>query len=160
MVLCGPCPPACASVGLSPAWFLQHIIVRDLQSARSTFFLVNDWLTVDAEANGGLVEKEVLAASKAQPGGEQGGGEVSQQHLACSFAVPPGDAALRHFRRLLVAELQRGLCDKHIWLSLWDRPARSRFTRVQRATCCVLLLCLFLGANALWYGAVSDTAYG
>lgn len=54
-----------SSTGLSPAWFLQHIIVRDLQSARSTFFLVNDWLSVETEANGGLVEKEVLAASKA-----------------------------------------------------------------------------------------------
>ncbi|XP_047636842.1 polycystin-1 isoform X1 [Phacochoerus africanus] len=119
--------------GLSPAWFLQHVIVRDLQSARSTFFLVNDWLSVETEANGGLVEKEVLAAS---------------------------DAALRRFRRLLVAELQRGFFDKHVWLSMWDRPPRSRFTRVQRATCCALLLCLFLGANAVWYGVVGDAAYG
>ncbi|XP_060028588.1 polycystin-1 isoform X1 [Erinaceus europaeus] len=118
--------------GLSPAWFLQHVIVRDLQSARSTFFLVDDWLSVDAEANGGLVEKEVLAAS---------------------------DAALCCFRRLLVAELQRGFFDKHIWLSLWDRPPRSRFTRVQRATCCALLLFLFLGTNAVWYGVVGDTAF-
>ncbi|XP_004438341.1 PREDICTED: polycystin-1 [Ceratotherium simum simum] len=118
--------------GLSPAWFLQHVIVRDLQTARSTFFLVNDWLSVETEANGGLVEKEVLAAS---------------------------DAALWRFRRLLVAELQRGFFDKHIWLSMWDRPPRSRFTRVQRATCCVLLICLFLGANAVWYGVVGDAAY-
>ncbi|XP_011375217.1 polycystin-1 isoform X1 [Pteropus vampyrus] len=118
--------------GLSPAWFLQHIIVRDLQTTRSTFFLVNDWLSVETEANGGLVEKEVLAAS---------------------------DVALRRFQRLLVAELQRGFFDKHIWLSIWDRPPRSRFTRVQRATCCVLLLCLFLGSNAVWYGVVGDTAY-
>ncbi|XP_066131350.1 polycystin-1 isoform X4 [Saccopteryx bilineata] len=118
--------------GLSPAWFLQHIIVRDLQTARSTFFLVNDWLSVETEANGGLVEKEVLAAS---------------------------DMALRRFQRLLVSELQRGFFDKHIWLSIWDRPPRSRFTRVQRATCCVLLICLFLGANAVWYGVVGDTAY-
>ncbi|XP_023567626.1 polycystin-1 isoform X3 [Octodon degus] len=118
--------------GLSPAWFLQHVIVRDLQNAHSTFFLVNDWLSVETEANGGLVEKEVLAAS---------------------------DAALWQFQRLLVAELQRGFFDKHIWLSIWDRPARSRFTRVQRATCCVLLICLFLGANAVWYGVVGDTTY-
>lgn len=62
-----------SSTGLSPAWFLQHIIVRDLQSARSTFFLVNDWLSVETEANGGLVEKEVLAASKATTC--QGGGD-------------------------------------------------------------------------------------
>lgn len=40
------------------------MIVRDLQTACSTFFLVNDWLSVETEANGGLVEKEVLAASK------------------------------------------------------------------------------------------------
>lgn len=118
--------------GLSPAWFLQHIIVRDLQSARSTFFLVNDWLSVETEANGGLVEKEVLAAN---------------------------EAALWQFQRLLVAELQRGFFDKHIWLSIWDRPPRSRFTRVQRVTCCVLLLCLFLAANAVWYGVVGDTTY-
>uniref|UniRef100_A0A8C8UBZ3 PLAT domain-containing protein n=1 Tax=Peromyscus maniculatus bairdii TaxID=230844 RepID=A0A8C8UBZ3_PERMB len=118
--------------GLSPAWFLQHIIVRDLQSARSTFFLVNDWLSVETEANGGLVEKEVLAAN---------------------------EAALWQFQRLLVAELQRGFFDKHIWLSIWDRPPRSRFTRVQRVTCCVLLLCLFLAANAVWYGVVGDSTY-
>uniref|UniRef100_A0A2K6JVQ2 Polycystin 1, transient receptor potential channel interacting n=1 Tax=Rhinopithecus bieti TaxID=61621 RepID=A0A2K6JVQ2_RHIBE len=115
-----------------PAWFLQHVIVKDLQTARSAFFLVNDWLSVETEANGGLVEKEVLAAS---------------------------DAALLRFRRLLVAELQRGFFDKHIWLSIWDRPPRSRFTRIQRATCCVLLICLFLGANAMWYGAVGDSTY-
>ncbi|XP_047569926.1 polycystin-1 isoform X2 [Lutra lutra] len=118
--------------GLSPAWFLQHVIVRDLQTACSTFFLVNEWLSVETEANGGLVEKEVPAAS---------------------------EAALRRSQRLLVAELQRGFFDKHIWLSVWDRPPRSRFTRVQRATCCVLLVCLFLGANAVWYGVVGDAAH-
>ncbi|XP_037669888.1 polycystin-1 isoform X2 [Choloepus didactylus] len=118
--------------GLSPAWFLQHVIVRDMQSTRSTFFLVNDWLSVDTEAHGGLVEKEVLAAS---------------------------DAALRRSRRLLVAELQRGFFDKHIWLSVWDRPPRSHFTRVQRATCCIVLMSLFLGTNAVWYGLVGDAAH-
>ncbi|XP_038618623.1 LOW QUALITY PROTEIN: polycystin-1 [Tachyglossus aculeatus] len=119
--------------GLSPAWFLQHVIVKDLQSGRCHFFLVNDWLSVEGEDGGGLVEKEVLAAS---------------------------EAALRRFPRLLVAELQRGFFEKHIWLSLWDRPPRSRFTRVQRATCCALLLTLFLCANAVWYGVVGDAAHG
>ncbi|NXX98808.1 PKD1 protein, partial [Centropus bengalensis] len=50
--------------GLSPSWYLQHVIVRDLQSSKSYFFLVNDWLSVESEENDGLVEKEVYAASE------------------------------------------------------------------------------------------------
>ncbi|KAL7979032.1 hypothetical protein Chor_015056 [Crotalus horridus] len=50
--------------GLNPAWFLQHVIVRDLQIYKSYHFLVNDWLSVDSVENDGLVEKEVFAASE------------------------------------------------------------------------------------------------
>ncbi|NXA52464.1 PKD1 protein, partial [Nothocercus julius] len=115
--------------GLSPSWYLQHIIVRDLQSSKSYFFLVNDWLSVESEENDGMVEKEVYAASETE---------------------------LRSFSRIFVAELQRGFFEKHVWLSMWDRPPRSRFTRVQRATCCSLLIFLFLCANAVWYGVVGN----
>ncbi|NWW22043.1 PKD1 protein, partial [Falcunculus frontatus] len=115
--------------GLSPSWYLQHVIVRDLQSSKSYFFLVNDWLSVESEDNDGLVEREVFAASESE---------------------------LRSFWRIFVAELQRGFFEKHVWLSLWDRPPRSRFTRVQRATCCCLLIFLFLCANAVWYGVVGN----
>uniref|UniRef100_A0A669QU75 Polycystin 1, transient receptor potential channel interacting n=1 Tax=Phasianus colchicus TaxID=9054 RepID=A0A669QU75_PHACC len=115
--------------GLSPSWYLQHVIVRDLQSSKSYFFLVNDWLSVESEENDGMVEKEVYAASETE---------------------------LRSFSRIFVAELQRGFFEKHVWLSMWDRPPRSRFTRVQRATCCSLLIFLFLCANAVWYGVVGN----
>uniref|UniRef100_A0A8V5G5U3 Uncharacterized protein n=1 Tax=Melopsittacus undulatus TaxID=13146 RepID=A0A8V5G5U3_MELUD len=115
--------------GLSPSWYLQHVIVRDLQSSKSYFFLVNDWLSVESEDNDGMVEKEVYAASEAE---------------------------LRSFSRIFRAELQRGFFEKHVWLSLWDRPPRSRFTRLQRATCCSLLIFLFLCANAVWYGVVGN----
>ncbi|NXK64946.1 PKD1 protein, partial [Sylvietta virens] len=115
--------------GLSPSWYLQHVIVRDLQSSKSYFFLVNDWLSVESEDNDGLVEREVFAASESE---------------------------LRSFWRIFVAELQRGFFEKHVWLSLWDRPPRSRFTRLQRATCCCLLIFLFLCANAVWYGLVGS----
>ncbi|KAM7038825.1 polycystin-1 [Acridotheres tristis] len=115
--------------GLSPSWYLQHVIVRDLQSSKSYFFLVNDWLSVESEDNDGLVEREVFAASESE---------------------------LRSFWRIFVAELQRGFFEKHVWLSLWDRPPRSRFTRLQRATCCCLLIFLFLCANAVWYGVVGS----
>ncbi|XP_007438791.3 polycystin-1, partial [Python bivittatus] len=118
--------------GLSPAWFLQHVVVRDLQTYKSYHFLVNDWLSVDSVENDGLVEKEVFAASEAD---------------------------LRSFLRIFIGELQRGFFERHVWLSLWDRPPRSRFTRVQRASCCCLLIFLFLCANAVWYGVVADANF-
>ncbi|XP_042293955.1 polycystin-1 [Sceloporus undulatus] len=118
--------------GLSPSWYLQHVIVRDLQTCKSYHFLVNDWLSVESEENDGLVEKEVFAA---------------------------GETELRSSLRIFVGELQRGFFEKHVWLSLWDRPPRSRFTRVQRASCCCLLVFLFLCANAVWYGVVGDVNF-
>lgn len=76
-----------------------------------------------------------------------------------SVTLSPGESELRSFWRIFVAELQRGFFEKHVWLSLWDRPPRSRFTRVQRATCCCLLIFLFLCANAVWYGVVGSVHF-
>ncbi|KAG8557423.1 hypothetical protein GDO81_016629 [Engystomops pustulosus] len=119
--------------GLSPSWYVQHVIIKDLQRAKNYFFLVNDWLSVGQEESGWRVEKEIFAASETE---------------------------LKRFSRILMAELQRGISEKHVWLSMWDRPPRSRFTRVQRATCCALLIFLFLCANAVWYGVVGDQNHG
>ncbi|NP_001129985.1 polycystin-1 precursor [Oryzias latipes] len=118
--------------GLSPAWMLQYVLVKDLQTGSSFFFLVEEWLSVDNERTGGRVEMEVEASE---------------------------EAVLRQLPRLLRCELQRALCESHLWLSLWARPPRSPFTRLQRATCCALLLQLLLLANALWYGAVLDLRF-
>lgn len=54
------------------------------------------------------------------------------------------------------------LADKHLWLSLFNRPAQSRFTRTQRVTCCATILYVFVGVNAMWYGLLkkSNTEIG
>ncbi|XP_075421835.1 polycystin-1 isoform X2 [Ascaphus truei] len=119
--------------GLSPSWYVQHVIIRDLQSNKNYFFLANDWLSVGQDESGHRVEKEIFAASETE---------------------------LKRFSRIFTAELQRGISEKHVWLSMWDRPPRSRFTRVQRATCCALLIFLFLCANTIWYGVVGDRNHG
>ncbi|KAL7979036.1 hypothetical protein Chor_015060, partial [Crotalus horridus] len=75
------------------------------------------------------------------------------------FSLSAGEADLRSFLRIFLGELQRGFFERHVWLSLWDRPPRSRFTRVQRASCCCLLIFLFLCANAVWYGVVADANF-
>ncbi|XP_051561683.1 polycystin-1 [Myxocyprinus asiaticus] len=116
--------------GLSPAWLVQYVLVKDLQSGSSYFFLIEEWLSVDNEKTDGRVEIEVEASEEAD---------------------------LRHWPRLLTWELQRAVCESHVWLSMWERPLRSPFTRLQRLTCCSVLMHLCMLANAVWYGTV---AYG
>uniref|UniRef100_K7FA56 Polycystin 1, transient receptor potential channel interacting n=1 Tax=Pelodiscus sinensis TaxID=13735 RepID=K7FA56_PELSI len=116
------------NTGLDPSWYLQHVIVWDRQTDHMYFFLVDDWLSVENEKNEGLVEKEVLAACP--------------QELKC-------------FSRVFPAQLRLGFSDWHMWLSVWGRCPHSRFTRVQRITCCMLAVYLFLATCVLWYGAVS-----
>uniref|UniRef100_A0A9J8BCY1 Polycystic kidney disease 1a n=1 Tax=Cyprinus carpio carpio TaxID=630221 RepID=A0A9J8BCY1_CYPCA len=111
--------------GLSPAWLLQYVLVKDLQTGSSYFFLVEEWLSVDNEKTDGRVEIEVEASEEAE---------------------------LRDWPRLLSWELQRAVCESHVWLSLWERPSRSPFTRLQRLTCCTLLMHLCMLANTVWYG--------
>ncbi|XP_056135511.1 LOW QUALITY PROTEIN: polycystin-1 [Lampris incognitus] len=118
--------------GLSPAWLLQYVLVKDLQTGSSYYFLVEEWLSVDNERTDGRVEIGVESTE---------------------------EAVLRQLSRLLVYELERALCESHLWVSLWERPTRSPFTRLQRATCCAVLLQLCLLANTLWYSTVVDKRY-
>ncbi|KAK3528635.1 hypothetical protein QTP70_006349 [Hemibagrus guttatus] len=67
---------------------------------------------------------------------------------------------LHQFRRILRAQLLYGLQDHHLWLSLWERPAHSAFSRAQRVTCCALILHLYLAAGAVWYGSVATSSSG
>ncbi|XP_062977569.1 polycystin-1-like [Elgaria multicarinata webbii] len=115
------------NTGLDPSWYLQHVIVWDKQTDNMYFFLVEDWLSVENEKNEGMVEKEVLAACPQE---------------------------LRRFSRIFPAQMRLGFSDWHLWLSIWSRPPSSRFTRVQRLTCCMLMVNLFLATCAIWYGAV------
>ena len=45
----------------------------------------------------------------------------------------------------------RGLTETHLWVSVLAKPARSRFTRVQRASCCLSVLLTAMLANAMFY---------
>ncbi|XP_071968490.1 polycystin-1-like isoform X3 [Engystomops pustulosus] len=114
------------NTGLDPSWFLQYVAVWDKQTDFLYFFVVNDWLAVDNERNGGRVEKEVLATCPQE---------------------------LSSFSQVFPAQLALGLTDWHLWLSVWWRPPRSRFTRIQRVTCCALMFHLYMTACSLWYGA-------
>ncbi|KAI4900305.1 hypothetical protein NFI96_010576 [Prochilodus magdalenae] len=116
------------NTGLDPSWYLQHVVVWDMQMDNMFFFLVEDWLSVENDKNAGMVQKVILATCPQE---------------------------LQHFGRMLRAQLLFGLRDRHLWVSLWERPAHSNFSRAQRVTSCALLLHLYLAGGAVWYGAVS-----
>ncbi|XP_058477572.1 polycystin-1 isoform X2 [Solea solea] len=114
------------NTGLDPSWYVQHVVVWDTQTDHMFFFVLEDWLSVENQKND-TVEKEVLASCPEE---------------------------LTQFGRVLTSQLMFGLTERHLWLSLWTRPAHSRFTRGQRVTCSALMLHLYLALGALWYGAV------
>ena len=68
------------------------------------------------------------------------------------FVSGPDD--MRQFKSLFKLEASRGLADRHMWLSVIERPAHNRFSRVERLTCCVTCLYAFMCVNAMWYGLI------
>ncbi|KAH3871215.1 hypothetical protein DPMN_034409 [Dreissena polymorpha] len=69
-------------------------------------------------------------------------------------------AELTNFSFLFWAKAKTNLTDSHIWFSIFQRPAKSNFTRVQRLTCCLSLIFCSMCASIAWYGqaAQSDQA--
>lgn len=61
------------------------------------------------------------------------------------------DKELTHFQHLFVSKTVLELGDGHLWFSVVTRPANSPFTRVQRISCCLSLLCLTMVTNAMFY---------
>ncbi|XP_069373627.1 polycystin-1 isoform X2 [Paralichthys olivaceus] len=116
------------NTGLDPSWYIQHVVVWDPQTDHMFFFVLEDWLSVENQKNE-TVEKEILASCPEELSG---------------------------FRRILTSQLMFGVIERHLWLSLWERPAHSRFTRGQRVTCGALMLHLYLALGALWFGAVGS----
>ncbi|XP_070567218.1 polycystin-1-like protein 2 [Ptychodera flava] len=111
-----------SGLGADASWFLNRITVADIQSKSSYTFLCNRWLAVDKDD--GKIDR-VLAVS--------------------------GKENLIDFFSTFGAKRQKSLTDDHLWFSLFLRPTRSIFTRVQRLACCLSLLFAYLISNAMFY---------
>ncbi|KFM68415.1 Polycystic kidney disease protein 1-like 2, partial [Stegodyphus mimosarum] len=62
-----------------------------------------------------------------------------------------GKEQVTEFPHLFSTNSRRKLADNHLWFSIFMRPPRSRFTRVQRVCCCMAVLCLSMLSNAMYY---------
>ena len=58
--------------------------------------------------------------------------------------------------RFLILLSFAGLADGHLWFSIFSRPPNSNFTRVQRLSCCLCLLCCTMITSAMFYNMGGD----
>ena len=110
------------NTGKSPSWFVSQLVIRDVETDEKFFFLCNSWLACD-----------------------EGDGQVDRL-----FPVA-GKEELRDFVHLFKTKTSRDFSDGHLWFSIAFRPVRSRFTCMQRVSCCLSLLMCSMLANVLWY---------
>ena len=107
------------------------MIIHDLNSDKKYLFICESWLAV--EKGDGTVDRLIPVA---------------------------GHEEMTSFNHLFHSTTQKNLADGHLWFSIFMRPARSRFTRLQRLSCCLTLLYLSMLTNAMFYqiGGESDPA--
>ena len=99
-----------------------HQIYKTNISVRRYFFLNNRWLA--CEEDDGMVDRILPSASIED---------------------------LVAFKQLFSSSIRKKLTSDHLWLSVFSRPQRSKFTRVQRISCCISLLFLTMITNAMWF---------
>ena len=66
--------------------------------------------------------------------------------------------AMTQFGYLFAERSRKNLADGHLWFSVVARPPQSRFTCVQRVSCCLCLLAASMLANAMFYRTEKDTS--
>ena len=102
-------------------WYLMSIVVHDLQTGAKWRFLADKWLAIDRA-------------------------EFTSD-IKLPVSLVDGDADKFY---LLRQGLFNKLKDDHIWWSVFSRPVRSRFTRVQRVAVSMAALYLTMITNAMW----------
>jgi hypothetical protein len=86
------------------------------------YFICDNWFAV--EKSDGLVDRVIPLAS---------------------------DKELKSFAHLFTQSVKKKFSDGHLWFSVFSRPVRSNFTRLQRISCCISLLFCTMISNAMFY---------
>ncbi|CAF3361707.1 unnamed protein product [Rotaria sp. Silwood1] len=110
--------------GSDASWFLKYVLVRDLQTMETSYFICERWLAVEKDA--GEIDVTINAA-----------GELEQLEL----------------KHVLSKNAYRSMADNHLWFSIfaYHLPSANRFTRVQRCTCCFVLFFMSLLMSIFYY---------
>ena len=68
-----------------------------------------------------------------------------------------GDLQKQELSYLLSKQAYHSVSDGHLWFSIFSRPPSNQFTRVQRCTCCFVLLFTSMLLNILYYDQVQES---
>ena len=102
---------------------MKHIIVKDLNTNESYYFLCEKWFAVEKED--GLIGRILPVC---------------------------GDKQKKEFKYLFGEQTKQNMKDGHLWFSVLARPVQSTFTRLDRLTCGFVLLFMTMLMNILYYG--------
>ena len=109
--------------GTDASWYLKNIIVHDIQTREKSYFICEKWLAIDKEDC--LIERVLPISSKEDK---------------------------IKFKYLLTKQTKQKLSDGHLWFSIFARPVQSSFNRLDRLTCCFVLLSISMLMNIMYYG--------
>ena len=113
--------------GKTPSWFLSYLTIKDLQTESTVTFPCNTWFAL-----------------------EKGDGKIDRLLSPISYEET------QTFMYSLNSRGSQSFSEGHMWLSVLTKPPKSKFTRVQRTTCCLCLLMSSMLVNALFYRTVQD----
>jgi polycystin 1L2 len=108
--------------GDNASWYLKHIIVNDLQTNEKCYFICEKWLAI--EKGDGRMERDL--------------------YVACE----PQRTELKY---LIQKQARESLTDSHLWLSIFNRPVNSSFTRSDRVTCGIVFIYISMLINVFYY---------
>ncbi|CAF0973552.1 unnamed protein product, partial [Brachionus calyciflorus] len=117
--------------GEHASWYLKFIIVHDLQTREKFYFLCEKWLAL--EKSDGLIDRILPVA---------------------------GEKQKTEVRYLMKKQAKQNIRDGHLWFSVFARPAQSSFSRLDRITCCFVLLSITMLMNILYYEMGNSTSSG
>ena len=68
-----------------------------------------------------------------------------------------GEYQKQQFGFVLSKQAYHSVSEGHLWFSIFSRPPSQRFTRVQRCTCCFVLLLTSMLLNILYYDQTQES---
>ena len=80
----------------------------------------------------------------------------SEDGKVCRVLPVANEEELSSFNHVFSKQAVKGLSDGHIWFSIVSRPPASNFTRVQRLSCALCLLCCTMIASAMFYNVAGQ----